>query len=91
MAKNVAGNPWICDAAEVITARPTRVNYMTWTPEADGDDILVKDGGGNTIWTLKAIAADSNQGIEYEKRFETSVNGITITTIDSGTLYVHIY
>ena len=85
------GNPWISTTAETITSKPTRVNYMEWTPTTDSDDLLVVDNGGNTLWTLKAIAADANQGISYEKRFETSVNGIVVSTIDHGSLYVHIY
>lgn len=91
MAKDITGNPWVCDTAESITTYPTRVNYMEWTPTTDGDDLLVVDNSGNTLWSIKAIAADTNQGISYKKDFNTSLNGITITTIDHGTLYVHIF
>ena len=91
MANSTTGNPWVLDETGAASTRPTRINYMEWTPTTDGDDLLVVDNGGNTLWSLKAIAADTNEGIAYTKQFDTSVNGVTITTIDHGTLYVHIY
>ena len=90
MANVTTGNPWTCQSAGAVTTRPTYVNRMIWTPTTDGDDILVVDNSGATLWSLKAIAADTNQGISYERVFESSLNGITITTIDNGSLYVHI-
>jgi hypothetical protein len=90
MATVTTGNPWTLSTAEEITTKPLFVNRMVWTPTTDGDDLLVVDNSGATLWSLKAIAADTNQGISYERVFESSVNGITITTIDHGTLYVHI-
>jgi hypothetical protein len=64
------------------------VSRMIWTPTTDGHDLDVTDKAGNELWAFKAIAADSNEGIEYERVFECSVNGITIVTIDSGDLLV---
>jgi len=90
MANVTTGNPWTLDTAGSITTYPTKVKRMVWTPTTDGDDLLVVDNSGATLWSLKAIAADSNQGISYERVFESSVNGISITTIDNGTLYVHL-
>lgn len=84
------GNPLISTTAETVTTNPTYVYRMVWTPTTDGDDLLVVDNGGNTLWSLKAVAADSNQGIEYERVFETSVNGIIVSTIDNGSLYVYV-
>ena len=89
MANSTTGNPWVLDTAGVITTSAMGVKRMVWTPEADSDDIDITDNAGNTLWALKAIAADANQGIEYERVFEGSVNGINLVTIDSGTLYVY--
>ena len=89
MANYTTGNPWKLADSGVITTNPMSVKRMVWTPEADGDDIDITDNAGNTLWAFKAIAADSNQGIEYERVFEGSVNGINLVTIDSGTLYVY--
>lgn len=91
MANVTTGNPWILDTAAEITRNPVHVRRLRWTPTTDGDDLLVVDNGGNTIWSIKAIAADSNQGIGYTLEWGGSLNGITITTIDHGTLYVDLY
>jgi tetrahydromethanopterin S-methyltransferase subunit H len=90
MANDITGNPWILDIAGSVTTSPFKCNYLQWTPTTDGDDLLVVDNAGNTVWPLKAIAADANQGISYEKRIDGSINGLSITTIDNGTLYVHL-
>ena len=92
MATTKTGNPWIVTSADTtVHTSPVRVNYMSWYPAASGDDILVKDNGGNTLWSLKALAGGANENIETRKDFNCSVNGINVTTIDSGTLYIHLY
>ena len=84
------GNPYIVTQADTsVMTTPARVNYMEWFPTTDGHDIAITDNGSNTLWSLKAIAADSNQGIGYRKDFQCSVNGISVDTIDSGTLYIY--
>ena len=90
MANDITGNPWILDTAESVTTNPFRCKYIEWTPEADGDDLLLVDNAGNTIWTRKAIAGDANQGISEDKRIDGTLNGLSITTIDSGTVYVYL-
>jgi hypothetical protein len=89
MTDVTTGNPWKLDSTGAKTTNPTYVYKFVWTPTTDGDDISVTDNGGNEIWAYKAIAGDSNQAIEYEKLIENSVNGITVTTIDNGTLWVY--
>ena len=64
MANVTTGNPWVLETAGEITTKPLRVLNMIWGPTTDGDDLLVVDNGGNTLWSLKAIAADANKGIE---------------------------
>lgn len=91
MANITTGNPWVLDTAATITTTPIRVRRIRWTPTTDGDDLLLKDNGGNTIWSLKAIAADTNQGISYTLELGGSLNGLVITTMDHGTLYVDLY
>ena len=91
MANITTGNPWILDTAGTITTKPIRVRRLRWTPTTDGDDLAVTDNGGNSIWSLKAIAADSNQGLGYTLELGGSLNGLTVGTIDHGTLYVDLY
>jgi len=90
MANSTTGNPWVLDTAGSIITTPFRCKLMVWTPTTTGDDILLVDNGGNTLWSYKAIAGDSNQSIPYELPIDGVVNGLTITTIDHGTLYVYI-
>jgi hypothetical protein len=90
MANSTSGNPWKIDTAGVISTKPVYVHHMSWTPEADGDDISVIDNGSNDLWSLKALVGDANQSIELTRTFETQLNGINVSTLDSGTLYVFI-
>jgi hypothetical protein len=88
---DTTGNPWRFDNADtgVITTRPFRVKKFYWTPTTDGDDILLVDNSGHILWSLKAIAATTNEEIPYEMEVNGSINGLTITTLDNGTLYVY--
>lgn len=89
MADITTGNPWVLTEESVVTTNPTRVARMVWTPTTDGDDLSVTDNGGNVLWSMKALAADTNEGIEYERVFDCSVNGITVTTLDNGHLWIY--
>jgi len=89
MSDVTTGNPWVLTETGVKTTHPTYVRRMVWTPTTDGDDLSVTDNGGNVLWSMKALAADSNEGIRYERVFECSVNGITVTTCDHGHLWIY--
>ena len=88
---DTTGNPWRFDNADtgVITTRPFKVKKFVWTPTTDGDDILLTDNSGHYLWNYKAVAGTSNQDIPYQMVIDGSINGLTITTLDNGTLYVY--
>jgi hypothetical protein len=88
MANDTTGNPWKCDTAELVTANPVYVRRIKWLPNAEGDDILIEDNAGHDIWSLKAIAVGSD--IPYWIEIEGSCNGITITTLDGGTVWIYV-
>jgi hypothetical protein len=90
MANNLTANPKVIDTAATIHAYPLRVRKMEWFPTTTGDDLLIVDNGGNTVWSLKAIAADTNEGIGYHGPEDTVINGIIVSTIDNGTLYIFV-
>ena len=94
MSNDTTGNPWTLDTAATIKTTPLRVMAMEWRPvTAAGDDLSVTDNGGSEVWTEKAIAVDSNGEISYNWPLNAqgaSVNGFTLTTIDSGTLRVWV-
>lgn len=90
MANDTTGNPWKIDSTGVLTTSIVHVNRMKWTPVTSGDDILVVDNGSSETWSLKAIAGDTDQQIEYWLEIDNQVNGVNVSTIDSGTLYIYI-
>jgi len=90
MANELNGNPWLVDTAATITTSNVFGKRMVWTPTTDGDDILVESNDGSNLWSYKAIAGDTNEQIAYEREFDCLVNGITVTTIDHGTLYIYV-
>jgi len=70
----------------VVPAGITEVNYLHWVSKgavAD-DDLLVSDGDGNTLWEEVA------DGARFSKLhvIKHPIKDLTVTTIDSGTLYV---
>ena len=89
MTDVTTGNPWKLDSTGAKTTAPTYVKRMVYTPTTTGDDLSVTDNGGNELWAFKAIAATSDEEIEYVREFECSVNGITVTTIDNGHLWIY--
>lgn len=84
------GNPWSATSAGVVTTSNVYVKRMVWTPTTDGDDLDVQSNDGSKLWSYKAIAADSDQKIEYVREFDQVVNGINVATIDNGTLYIYV-
>ena len=63
------------------------VNFLLWHAKAAvaGDDLLVKDAAGNEIWADTADAANYKNFCPLKNK----VNGITVTTMDSGVLYIY--
>ena len=73
-------------AVSIPLINETDVNYFHWVSKGAvaGDDLLVVDGDGNTLWEEVA------DGVNYSKIhvIKNKVKGLTISVIDSGTLYV---
>ena len=90
MANDLTGNPYICDTTGTVLSTPARVKKFVYTPTTDGDDLVVQDNAGNNVWKFKAIGAATDQSIFYENVIDGPVNGISINTIDNGTLYIYL-
>lgn len=88
MAVTQLDTPVIKMAAEsdALTGLVVDVNYLHWVSKGAiaGDDLLVSDVNGDIIWEEVA------DGANYSKLFvlKHPVNGLVVTTMDSGTLYV---
>jgi hypothetical protein len=65
---------------------------MHFAPSAAADDLVVSDGKGGIIWTIKALAATGAGGDEYFPGHPDALpyQDFVLTTIDGGTLYVDI-
>lgn len=83
--------PAVIDAAEAVTDI-YRVYYFEWHPNAADDDLEIQDGVGNVLWKIRAAIGAPNHesyGIEINRINRMDVAGITVVTIDGGTLYIH--
>ena len=77
--------------ATVIWAGPVWIDMIRWQGvDAAGDDLLVVTGSGDTIVADKAYAGDATNDVNYEyTNLGSPVMGVTVTTLDSGTLFIH--
>ncbi len=73
-------------AASIPLIDETDVNYFHWISKGAtvGDDLLVVDGDGNTLWEEVADVVNLSKMFVIKNK----VKGLTISVIDSGTLYV---
>jgi len=89
MSNITTGNVWKLDTAELVTANPVYVKRIRYLPDAEADQLVITDNGGNEIWNQTAIAAGDD--IDYWLEVEGSVNGITVSTLTaSGVVWVYI-
>ena len=88
MPNDLGGSPYKIDTAAVIFTRKLRVKQMVWQePAAAGEDLVVSDANGRTLWDENAYTGGT--GISIEQDFNIICDGITVDTIDSGTLYIY--
>jgi len=91
MANSVTTNPLVLDTAGVVLTGPVSIKAIRAVYGADADDVELSDAGGNSVFLGKAttIATAGNaDGITVPGGIK--INGLTATTIDSGTV-VYVY
>ena len=73
-------------------AHPIWIDKIVWASvDTAGDDLLVVTGAGEDIIREKAIAGDSTNDINYEyPNLGSPFQGLTVTTMDSGILYIYV-
>lgn len=91
MANALNTNPWILDTGSAdpvhqFTAFIAAIHWSGYSTE--GDDLIVKDGEGNTILHWKGKADLSPIGLEAGRDFR--ISGFTLATIDAGQLAVFL-
>lgn len=85
----LSGNPWMIDTPAAITTERQRILGFRWVAGATaGDQCIVTDTAGVVIW--ESVAAGSDY-VESDM-FPTArvYKGLTVTTLDSGRLYVSL-
>jgi hypothetical protein len=86
VANQLAANPWTLDTEGAIYTGHIRIKTIHWAiPVAAGDELLLLDRDGNTIVTAVAEADGQSQIF----RLGAWYNGLTLDTLDSGTVLVH--
>lgn len=88
MANSFVANPWVIDT--VMTSPITfnlKISNIVWTEQvAAGDQLVILDQAGNTILDIKASSANIVQTLG---NFQW-VNGLKVTVLTSGKLYIYI-
>ena len=88
MANDLKGSPYKIDTAAVITTGLIYIKKMVWQePSAAAEDLTILDNGGRTIWDENALAGGA--GVSIEQDINQKCDGLNVSVIDSGTLYVY--
>jgi hypothetical protein len=92
MANSVGTNPIVLDSAGVVQDKgPITIKAIRVVYGADADDVLLSDAAGNPVFVGKATTiatAGNTDGVTVPGGIK--VEGLTATTIDSGTV-VYLY
>ena len=89
MANSTTGNVWKIDSTGVKTTSPVYVKRIRYLPDAEDDQLIIQDNGGNEVWNHVAIAAGND--IDYWLEVDGSVNGINVSTLStSGVVWIYI-
>lgn len=89
MANDLTTNPWVIDtaSASVLSSMLMRVKTVRWVGATTaGHKATIKDRNGKVMWD--SVAAGANY-VESELIEDiTSWDGIAVTALDSGKLYI---
>ena len=69
-----------------------RIRQIEWANVTNlGDIAKVSDGNNRTFWHRGATVAHFNEETIYVGVLGKLVNGLTVPTLGSGTLYIHFF
>ena len=94
MANDLTGNPLIVDtgASTNLLTGPVFINKMIWDePTTAAHDLTVTNSLSNVIWDIDA----RNYGNGVQETWDnpdpnTAYDGLKVTVIDSGKLYIYL-
>lgn len=90
MANDLTKNPFKVDTASgtPILTSWADLRSIQWTGATTaGHEAKVTDKDGTVIWQRFAQGANQNWDTEFQGRWGRRVNGLTVPTLGSGTLY----
>ena len=89
MANNTAGNPFIIDTVTATAIFTDRFvcHSLVLASAGAADQVLVADQDGNTKWGGEALATTN---VPHYFSPALRFNGLKVTTIDGGTLYMYV-
>ena len=88
MANDLTDSPLKIDTAATVLAGSFFIPRMVWQePSAAGEDLIVNDSAGRTLWDENAYTGGT--GISIEQVLNQICNGVVVHTIDSGTLFIY--
>lgn len=90
MGNTLSGKIWNLDTAAAVFTTQERIKYIEWTPAGDSDDLVLSTAAGQVIVQWKASSSMAANTPVFKQAFdELTVVGLTVTTIDGGTVRVH--
>jgi len=71
--------------------QPFFLQMIEYHPAAADNDLLITDLNSQVLYKVRAAGAAANGESSYveAKAFSCFVNGLIISTIDGGTVYIH--
>lgn len=91
MANTLSGKIYNLDTAEAVFTTQQRIKYIEWVPAANSDDLVLSTAAGQKIVQWKASDNKATYSPVIKQVFdELTVSGLTVTTIDGGTVIVHL-
>ena len=92
MANSTKTNPLVLDTAGVVLTGPVSIRAIRVIYGADDDDVSLSDSKGNSVFLGKAThieSAGNSESLTIPGCIK--VDGLTATTIDSGSkVYVYL-
>jgi len=93
MANDLTGQVWSVDSTATLSASKNRlkINAMWWVPSAASDNLVVKDGAGNTtIWDVTALTSGTAGTETFPQSVPIWTSGLSVTMSSIGTLYISV-
>jgi hypothetical protein len=87
MSNVITANPWSLDTEGAVYTHSVKIKTIHWVTPAAADDVLIiKDKNGNVIVQAVCEVDGSSQIFRIGKWYA----GLTVDTLDSGTVLVHV-